>query len=119
MVIHKFSPLLSYLSTPFLCAAGIGRTFWHRKVVPAQTACRETYGLLLYAGVAQSVELYRANGYAIECPWSLVRVHPSAQEAGSHPDNVRPFVVAHMEMTMLAENCTVGGNRLSVMVLHM
>ena len=49
MVIHKFSPLLSYLSTPFLCAAGIGRTFWHRKVIPAQTACRETYGLLLYA----------------------------------------------------------------------
>lgn len=105
MVIHKFSPLLSSLSTPFLCAAGIGRTFWHRKVVPAQTACRETYGLLLYAvarkhptfqgmggrttltapiyaGVAQSVELYRAKGYAIECPWSLVRVQPLAQEAG-------------------------------------
>ena len=33
----------------YLCAAGIGRTFWHRKVIPAQTACRETYGLLLYA----------------------------------------------------------------------
>lgn len=28
-------------------------------------------------------------------------------------------VMAHMEMTTLAENCTVGGNRLSVMVLHM
>ena len=28
-------------------------------------------------------------------------------------------VMAHMEMTMLAENCTVGGNRLSVMVLRM
>ena len=55
MVIHKFSPLLSSFSTPFLCAAGIGRTFWHRKVVPAQTACRETYGLLLYAGVTQMV----------------------------------------------------------------
>jgi hypothetical protein len=27
--------------------------------------------------------------------------------------------MAHMEMTMLAENCTVGGKRLSVMVLHM
>ena len=67
---HHFSTLL--------CAAGIGRTFWHRKVIPAQTACRETYGLLLYAGVAQSVELYRANGYAIECHWSLVRVQPSA-----------------------------------------
>ena len=26
--------------------------------------------------------------------------------------------VPDMEMTMLAENCTVGGNRLSVMVLH-
>jgi hypothetical protein len=24
-----------------------------------------------------------------------------------------------MEMTMLAENCTVGGKRLSVMVLHL
>ena len=67
---HHFSSLL--------CAAGIGRTFWHRKVIPAQTACRETYGLMLYAGVAQSVELYRANGYAIECHWSLVRVQPSA-----------------------------------------
>lgn len=28
-------------------------------------------------------------------------------------------VMAHMEMTMLAENCTVGGKRLSVMVLHL
>ena len=44
---------------------------------------------------------------------------PSLPESGPHPDNVRPFVVAHMKMTMLAENCTVGGNRLSVMVLHM
>nr|DAJ94676.1 MAG TPA: hypothetical protein [Caudoviricetes sp.] len=32
---------------------------------------------------------------------------------------MRPFVMAHMEMTMLAENCTVGGKRLSVMVLHL
>ena len=28
-------------------------------------------------------------------------------------------VMDHMEMTMLAENCTVGGKRLSVMVLHL
>ena len=28
-------------------------------------------------------------------------------------------VMAHMEMKMVAENCTVGGNRLSVMVLRM
>ena len=28
-------------------------------------------------------------------------------------------VMAHMEMTMLAENCTVGGKRLSVLVLHL
>ena len=79
MVIHAFSQ--SSLSS-LLCAAGIGRTFWHRKVIPAQTACRETYGLLLYASVAQSVELYRANGYAIEFHWSLVRVQPLAQETG-------------------------------------
>nr|DAO22500.1 MAG TPA: hypothetical protein [Caudoviricetes sp.] len=32
---------------------------------------------------------------------------------------MRPFVVSHMEMTMPAENCTVGGNRLGVMVLCM
>ena len=50
---------------------------------------------------------------------SLVQVQPSAPDAGSHPDNVRPSVVAHMEMKMVAENCTVGGNRLSVMVLRM
>ena len=50
---------------------------------------------------------------------SLVQVQPSAPDAGSHPDNVRPFVVAYMEMKMVAENCAVGGNRLSVMVLHM
>lgn len=28
-------------------------------------------------------------------------------------------VMAHMEMIKLAENCTVGGKRLSVMVLHL
>lgn len=28
-------------------------------------------------------------------------------------------VMAHMEMTMPAENCAVGGKRLSVMVLHL
>lgn len=64
---HHFSSLI--------CAAGIGRTFWHRKVIPAQTACRETYGLLLYAGVAQSVE-HRTRRYA------QVQVLPPAQEAG-------------------------------------
>lgn len=62
------------------------RRYWAHLLAPqghtGKTACRETYGLLLYAGVAQSVELYRAKGYAIECPWSLVRVQPSAQEAG-------------------------------------
>jgi hypothetical protein len=26
--------------------------------------------------------------------------------------------MAHMKMTMAAENCTVGGKRLNVMVLH-
>lgn len=69
---HHFSSLL--------CAAGIGRTAQAAPGTgaPAKTACRETYGLLLYAGVAQSEELYRANGYAIECHWSLVRVQPSA-----------------------------------------
>lgn len=65
-----------------------------------------------YADVAQSVE-HRAGRYA------LVQVQSSAPDAGSHPDNVRPFVMAHMEMKMAAENCTVGGNRLSVMVLRM
>ena len=50
---------------------------------------------------------------------SRVRVPLSAPEAGSLPDNVRPFVLAHMEMTMTAENCTVGGNRFNVMVPHM
>ena len=63
--------------------------------------------------------MVRERGLSFQEIVSLVRVQPSAQEAGSHPDTVRPFVVAHMEMTMLAENCTVGGNRLSVMVLHM
>ena len=65
-----------------------------------------------YADVAQSVE-YRTRMYA------RVRVPLSAPEAGQRPDNVRPFVLAHMEMTMTAENCTVGGNRLNVMVPHM
>lgn len=80
MIGHGHSRDFPIITFPpfYLCAAGIGRTFWHRKVIPAKTACRETYGLLLYAGVAQSVELYRANGYAIECHWSLVRVQPSA-----------------------------------------
>nr|DAH56542.1 MAG TPA: hypothetical protein [Caudoviricetes sp.] len=32
---------------------------------------------------------------------------------------MRPSVEAHMEMKMVAENCAVGGNRLSVMVLRM
>ena len=50
MVIHAFS---QSSRSSLLCAAGIGRTFWHRKVIPEKTACRETYGLLLYAGVAQ------------------------------------------------------------------
>lgn len=50
---------------------------------------------------------------------SQVRFLPKPPEAGSHPDNVRPSVMAHMEMKMVAENCTVGGNRLSVMVLRM
>ena len=65
-----------------------------------------------YADVAQLVE-HRAGRYA------QVQVLPSAPDAGSHPDNVRPSVAAHMEMKMVAENCTVGGNRLSVMVLRM
>lgn len=65
-----------------------------------------------YADVAQLAE-HRARRYA------QVQVLPSAPDAGSHPDNVRPFVVAYMEMKMVAENCAVGGNRLSVMVLHM
>lgn len=65
-----------------------------------------------YADVAQLAE-HRAGRYA------QVQVLPSAPDAGSHPDNVRPSVVAHMEMKMVAENCTVGGNRLSVMVLRM
>ena len=44
---------------------------------------------------------------------------PSLPDAGSRPDNVRPSVEAYMEIKMVAENCTVGGNRLSVMVLRM
>ena len=51
-------------------------------------------------------------------------------DAGSNPavcasSRVAPgqcetvVVMAHMEMTKLAENCTVGGKRLSVMVLHL
>lgn len=62
--------------------------------------------------VAQLVE-HRTRRYA------LVQVQPKPPEAGSHPDNVRPSVEAYMEMKMVAENCTVGGNRLSVMVLRM
>ena len=65
-----------------------------------------------FADVAQWVE-HRAGRYA------QVQILPSAPDAGSRPDNVRPFVVAYVEMKMAAENCTVGGNRLSVMVLHM
>ena len=30
--------------------------------------------------VAQSGELYGVKGYAIECPWSLVRVQPLSQK---------------------------------------
>ena len=53
MVIHAFS---QSSRSSLLCAAGIGRTAQAAPEtgVPAQTACRETYGLLLYAGVAQS-----------------------------------------------------------------
>ena len=65
-----------------------------------------------YADVAQLAE-HRARRYA------QVQVLPSAPDAGSRPDNVRPSVEAHMKMKMVAENCTVGGNRLSVMVLRM
>mgnify|MGYP004674066877 CR=1 FL=1 len=54
-----------------------------------------------YADVAQLVE-HRTRRYA------LVQAQPSAQDAGSHPDNVRPFVMAHMEMKMVAENCAWG-----------
>lgn len=44
---------VAFISPPFdtICAAGIGRTAQadSETGVPAQTACRETYGLLLYA----------------------------------------------------------------------
>ena len=88
-----------YLSALIVCSIHITSSF-----IPG--GCRG------YADVAQSAE-HRAGRYA------LVQVQPSAPDAGSLPDNVRPFVVAHMEMKMADENCTVGGNRLSVMVLHM
>ena len=51
-----------------------------------------------YADVDQLVE-HRTRRYA------QVQALPSAPDAGSRPDNVRPFVMAHMEMTMAAENC--------------
>ena len=66
MVIHAFSQ--SSLSS-LLCAAGIGRTAQAAPGTgaPAKTACRETYGLLLYAGVAQSVELLVAGSSPAVC----------------------------------------------------
>ena len=68
-----------------------------------------------YADVAQPKERRFGDAIAMK----QVQAPPSEPDAGSHPDNVRPSVVAHMEMKMVAENCTVGGNRLSVMVLRM
>ena len=96
MVIHAFSQ--SSLSS-LLCAAGIGRTFWHRKVIPAQTACRETYGLLLYAvrslhPTIRGGRSHLPHGTNIcgrklggissdsKISGSQVRILPSAQEAG-------------------------------------
>ena len=87
-----FSPFLTIL--PFL-------------LTPAE--CRG------YADVAQPKERRFGDAIAMK----QVQATPSEPDAGSHPDNVRPFVMAHMEMKMVAENCTVGGNRLSVMVLRM
>ena len=73
MVIHAISQ--SSLSS-LLCAAGIGRTAQAAPGtgVPAQTACRETYGLLLYAGVAQSVEQDSRVVVAI-CGFEARRLH--------------------------------------------
>lgn len=68
---------------------------YHPSFPPDPGGCRG------YADVAQSVE-HRAKRHA------LVQVQPFAPEAGSHPDNVRPSVVAHMEMKMVAENCAWG-----------
>lgn len=65
-----------------------------------------------YADVAQKVE-HHARRYA------LVQAQPSAPWRGAPGQCETVVVMAHMEMTMLAENCTVGGKRLSVMVLHM
>ena len=80
MVIHAFSQSSLFLPS-ILCAAGIGRTAQAAPGtgVPEQTACRETYGLLLYAGVAQMV---RERGLSFPEIVSLVRVQPPAQEAG-------------------------------------
>ena len=51
------------------------------------------------------------------CAGSSPAVCASGRVAPGQCETV--VVMAHMEMTMLAENCTVGGKRLSVMVLHL
>lgn len=57
-----------------------------------------------YADVAQPKERRFGDAIAMK----RVQAPPSAPDAGSHPDNVRPFVMAHMEMKMVAENCAWG-----------
>lgn len=57
-----------------------------------------------YADVAQPKERRFGDAIAMK----QVQAQPSAPDAGSRPDNVRPFVVAHMEMKMVAENCAWG-----------
>ena len=66
-----------------------------------------------YADVAQSVE-HRAGRYVAG---SNPAVCARGRVAPGQCETV--VVMAHMEMTKLAENCTVGGDRLSVMVLHL
>ena len=69
-----------------------------------------------YADVAQSVE-HAALTALIPDVGSIPTVCTRGRVAPGQCETV--VVMAHMEMTMLAENCTVGGKRLSVMVLHL
>ncbi len=90
--LNPFPP--SYAPPVLGAPSGTERSYRHKQPVGKPMGCchmpcarctprsgaggRTSHTAPIYAGVAQSVELYRANGYAIECHWSLVRVQPSA-----------------------------------------
>lgn len=93
--LNPFPP--SYAPPVLGAPSGTERSYRHKQPVGKPMGCchmpcarctprsgaggRTSHTAPIYAGVAQSVELYRTKGYAIECPWSLVRVQPPAQNS--------------------------------------